>query len=155
MRNLAIWLLVLVPVLAVPLAGYWALTIAAVLAVAAWRYGRRPSPRATAVGAVVAGLLGASAGVGSAALALAVLGSDPAHAARAPLGWLALSIALAAGVGGVLAPLRPLPASLLLACGALVGPVAMSLFSADTIYPLAGALWLFGSLLALLSRSAE
>ncbi|MHB1135064.1 MAG: hypothetical protein ACYC4L_22055 [Chloroflexota bacterium] len=152
-KRQGVWLLVLLPLLAVPLVGFWALGYALLLAVPAWRYGARPAPRATALGAVMAGLLGGAAGLGSAALALGTLAGREPYVLRAPLGWLALLLALAATVGALIAPLRPGLAAALMLLGALAGTLAISLFYVETLYPLATVLWLLGATFALLSRS--
>jgi hypothetical protein len=152
---LAIWVLALVPALAAPLLGYWALGVSAVLLVLVWRIGAHPSGRPLAVVAVASGLFGGLIGAASAALALTAVDGDPAYAARLLYGYLALGLALVAAVGGLLAALYPRLAALLLLFGALAGTAAISLFYIDTPYLLAAMLMLVAAVLTLLSRSAE
>ena len=154
MRVVAAYLLVLLPALTAPFLGYWALAVTVVLCLLVWKAGGRPSARPLAIVAVVAGLFGGFVCAASAALALAQLGGNAAYSARAPLGGLALVLALTAMLGGLMAIVRPAQSAVLLAFGAGAGTIAISLFYLNTPYPLGATLCLIGAVLALNAQAS-
>ncbi len=97
--------------------------------------------------AQLAGVCGGLVGAGSTLAAFGAVGDQPAYAARATFGWLALALALGALVGGLLVSSRPVTARVLLLGGSLLGFIAINLFYINTFYVLAVPLCWFSAAL--------
>ena len=143
--QLFILLLVLLPVAAMPLLGWWVLAISALLLLlllfqvgAAWT--RRLVLLTGAIGGII--------GVVNAGAALLTVGGDPVYSTRVGFGWSALVLALVAAIGGLMATTRPRAGAAVMLLTGLAGTVLINLFSINTFYVLAMVFWLLGTVLA-------
>ena len=128
-QGLALLLLVLLPLAAVPLVGLWAAGVSGLLLLPILVYLVAPQTREwldrlTVFLAVVGGLIRAV----SAAMALAAVGGDPAYSSRVGFGWAAFVFAGLTVAAGLLVRTRPLVATGLLALGSLLGALTINLF---------------------------
>lgn len=104
---------------------------------------------------MVLGILGGLAGLGASVLAFFVYMVEGLNGTGNPLaprlGFLvaAFILALVVVFGGILAPRRPEPASVLMVGGSVIGTIAISLFYLNTWYALAVPLCLLAAALAL------
>lgn len=101
--------------------------------------------------AIVLGVLGGIIGLVSAISAFVAVGADPAYSARLWAGWLALLLAVLAGVAAVFITTRPAAVGLTMLIGGFAGFVCINLFYINTFYGLAVPLWIVAAALALIS----
>ncbi len=101
--------------------------------------------------AIVVGVLGGIIGLVSAISAFVAVGADPAYSVRLWAGWLALLLAVLAGVAALFMTTRPAAAGLTMLIGGFAGFVCINLFYINTFYGLAVPLWIVAAALALIS----
>jgi len=104
---------------------------------------------------LVFGLLGGVVAAPSAVQALLLVGRDPAYAPRAGLGWAALALALVASLAAVAMRGHPRLLALVTILAALGGGVAINLFYINTFYVVALPLWLVGAAVAAFSPGSS
>ena len=136
---------------AAPFVGAAALVVAAVLLALALLPARRSGERHRGWGPAVA-VVGTGIAAASAVDALVRLSGVAPYADRAALGWIALGLAVGAGLGGLVAVRRPYLGLALTIVAGLAGTVAMAAFTIDTYYSAAVPLWLASAALATGSR---
>ena len=101
--------------------------------------------------AIASGMLGGIFGIVSAIYAIVVVGGDPVYSGRLPAAWLALLLAVLAGVAAMFIQTRPIAASLTMLIVGLSGFVCINLFYINTFYGLALLLWIIATALTLSS----
>lgn len=101
--------------------------------------------------AIATGVLGGIFGIVSAIYAIVVVGADPVYSGRLPAAWLALLLAVLAGVVAMFIQTRPITASLAMLIVGLIGFVCINLFYINTFYGLALLLWIIATALTLSS----
>jgi hypothetical protein len=101
--------------------------------------------------AIVLGVLGSIVGLVSAISALVIVGADPAYSGRLWAGWLALILALLAGIAAIFISRRPIAAGLTILISGVLGFLSINLFYINSFYGLAILPWLIGAVLAVLA----
>jgi hypothetical protein len=105
--------------------------------------------------AIVLGIAGGIIGLVSAISAFGAVGADPEYSTRLWAGWLALLLAVVAGVAGLFLSRRPAMASLTMLIAGFAGFACINLFYINTMFVLAVPLWIAAAVLALVSARAS
>jgi hypothetical protein len=160
-RRLAILVLALLPIAAVPLVGTWVTSVSVlILAVVAilvltsfigWQPGGMWRGAVVPSLAVLGGLIGA----GSAVYALIAVGGVVPNTDRVSMGYAAMALSGAAGAAGLLAARRPATSAAIMVVAGLLGGVAINLFNINTYYVLAVPLWLIAAVVALATSTGR
>lgn len=105
--------------------------------------------------ALVLGIVGSIIGVYSGIAAFVAVGGDPAYSSRLWAGWIALILAVIAGLAALLISARPVIASTVMLAGGIVGFVCINLFYINTFYFLAIPFWIVGAVLGFIGARSR